>query len=182
MTAVVAMLRGVNVGGRQMKMDALRAVCESLRLKDARTYVQSGNVVFRTAAADMGALGRKLEAAIEREFGFFSEVILRTHDEMRAVVHGNPFEGRSDVAPARLLAHFLYNEPASTAQDKLSALPIAGEELHLRPRTLYVYYPQGVGVSKIATRVDKAIGTLTTGRNWNSVLALVEMAGEISGK
>lgn len=180
MTIVIALLRGVNLGARRMKMDALRAVCESLKLKNPQTYVQSGNAVFRTAATDLAALSRKLESAIEKEFGFYSETILRTAEDMRAVVAANPFAGRADVLPARLHVHFLAGPPSPNAQNNLAALNKEGEELQLIGHSLYVHYPIGAGQSKISTKLDKALGVTTTARNWNTVLALLEMAQRIS--
>ena len=79
MAVVISMLRGVNVGGkRKIKMEALRALYESLGLRDAQTLLQSGNVVFRTERKDLVALTKKIESAIERKFGFHSDVVLRT--------------------------------------------------------------------------------------------------------
>ncbi len=79
MAVIISMLRGVNVGGHnKMKMDALRALYESLKLRDAQTYVQSGNVIFRTDERDMARLAKRIEDGIERKFGFRPDVILRT--------------------------------------------------------------------------------------------------------
>src|ERR1017187_8623543 len=87
MPVVISMLRGVNVGGHNMiKMDALRALYESLKLRHPQTYVQSGNVVFQTEAADLAKLARKIEDAIERQFAFRPPVILRTVPELRDVI------------------------------------------------------------------------------------------------
>src|SRR5437879_8558787 len=86
MTVIISMLRGVNVGGHnKIKMEALRALYESLKLRDAQTYVQSGNVIFRTEERDMLRLAKRLEDGIERKFGFRPYVILRTAAEMRDV-------------------------------------------------------------------------------------------------
>jgi uncharacterized protein (DUF1697 family) len=84
-------------------MAALRALYESLGLRDPQTYVQSGNVVFRAAERNLGKLADRLEEAIESRFGFRARVILRTAEEMRDVAGNNPFAARPDIAPARLL-------------------------------------------------------------------------------
>ena len=101
MTVVISMLRGVNVGGHnKIKMDALRDLYESLGLRDAQTYVQSGNVVFRTDAKDLAALAKRIEDAIERKFGFRPGVILRTTSDLRDVIARNPFAKRRESTPA----------------------------------------------------------------------------------
>src|SRR5260370_35295442 len=92
MTVTISMLRGVNVGGHnKIKMEALRALYESLKLRDAQTYVQSGNVIFRSDEQDIARLTKRIEEGIERKFGFRPDGILRRAAEMREVVEGNPF-------------------------------------------------------------------------------------------
>src|SRR6516162_6436682 len=104
MKVVIGLLRGVNLGGhRKVAMADLRALCESMGLREPQTYVQSGNVLFKTAERNLSKLAAQLEDAIERRFGFRSEVILRTAAEMREVVVRNPFAGRSGIEPNKLL-------------------------------------------------------------------------------
>src|SRR5436190_12120220 len=96
-TVIISMLRGVNLASHnRMKMDALRALYESLGLRDPQTYVQSGNVVFRTREQNLLALAARIEKAIEKTFDIRSGVFLRTTAEMRDVVARNPFAGRTD--------------------------------------------------------------------------------------
>src|SRR5271169_5370505 len=92
MIVVISMLRGVNVGGHnKIKMDALRTLYESLGLRDPQTFIQSGNVIFRTEEHDLVRLARRIEDAIERRFGFRPNVIVRTASELRDVIARNPF-------------------------------------------------------------------------------------------
>jgi len=101
MPIVISMLRGVNVGGHnKIKMDALRALYESLGLRDPQTYVQSGNVIFRTEERDLVRLARRIENAIERRFGFRPHVIVRTASELRDVIARNPFAPRRGLTPS----------------------------------------------------------------------------------
>ncbi|MGA3017411.1 MAG: DUF1697 domain-containing protein [Bryobacteraceae bacterium] len=178
MPAVISMLRGVNVGGHnQIKMDALRALYESLKLRNPQTYVQSGNVVFQTEAADLAKLARKIEDAIERQFAFRPSVILRTASELRDVIARNPFEKRSGIDPGKLLVAFLAADPAPEARDKLLAIECAPDELRFSGRELYIYFPNGQGRPALKwAHVDKALKLPYTGRNWNSVTKLLEMA------
>lgn len=172
------MLRGVNVGGHNLiKMELLRTLYASLKLRDPRTYVQSGNVVFEADVRDLPKLAEQIEKAIERSAGFRPTVMLRTAGEMRAVVAGNPFAKRTGIEPAKLAVIFLARDPGREALDRLVALKPAPEELRVAGRELYVYYPEGMGRSKFnAAVIEKTLKTPGTARNWNSVTKLLEMA------
>lgn len=178
MPVMVSMLRGVNLGPHhRIKMDVLRALYESLGLKDVRTYVQSGNVVFRTAGRNEAALARKLEEAIESKFGFRAEVLLRTTAEMRGVIGKNPFAGRPNVDPSKLLVTFLAHVPESEARAKVLQIKIDPDELHIVGREVYIYFVGGLARPKLPwTQVAAKLKTAGTGRNWNTVEALLEMA------
>jgi uncharacterized protein (DUF1697 family) len=178
MPAIVSMLRGVNLGPhRRISMDDLRAVYNSIGLKEPRTYVQSGNVVFETAQRDLPKLAAKIEKAIEQRFGFRSDVILRTAAEMRDVVARNPFAGRRGIEPNKLLVTFLASEPAPDACEKVRSIQADPEELHLLGREIFIYYTNGLARPKVSwTAIADAIKVPGTGRNWNTVVKLLEMA------
>jgi uncharacterized protein (DUF1697 family) len=181
MPVLISMLRGVNLGRHnRISMDALRALYVSLKLEDPRTYVQSGNVLFRTKEKNVAALAKRIQDAIKREFAFRPEVVLRTLTELRQVVAGSPFAKRRDVEPSKLLVTFLVGEPGPDAGIKLLALKGHPEELHLKGRELYIYFPNGIGNSKLPwSSVEKLLGTNGTARNWNSVTKMLQMAEEL---
>src|SRR5580692_8393619 len=115
MPVLISMLRGVNVGPHnRIKMEALRALYVSLKFEDPRTYVQSGNVIFRTKEKPSPALAKKIQNAIERKFGFRPEVILRTTDELRTAIAAHPFAGRN-LEPGKILVTFLASDPGPEA-------------------------------------------------------------------
>lgn len=178
MPAVVSMLRGVNVGGHnRVKMDALRALYESLGLLDVQTYVQSGNVVFRTKERGLASLAKRIEDAIEKGCGFRPGVVLRTTAEMRAVIAKNPFASRQDMDPAKFLVTFLADDPGAEAREKALAVDTAPEELRIDGREVYIYFPNGQARPKMSwPRVERALKTWGTGRNWTTVAKLLEMA------
>jgi uncharacterized protein (DUF1697 family) len=178
MAVIISMLRGVNVGAHhRIKMDALRALYESLGLRDPQTYVQSGNVVFRTDKRDLAALAKRIEGAIEQGFGFRPAVILRTSSELRDVIARNPFAKRSGIEPSRLLVYFLASDPGAETRDKVLSLKAEPEELRMDGRELYIYYPSGMARPKLSWAViEKTLKVPGTGRNWNSVTKLLEMA------
>jgi uncharacterized protein (DUF1697 family) len=181
MPVLISMLRGVNLrSDSRIKMDALRGVYESLRLEQPRTYIQSGNVIFRTQQKNRTELGKKIQNAIERVFGCRPEVILRTTAEMKAAIAASPFRGRRNLEPAKLLVTFLAREPGREAEATLTRFKSYPEEVHLKGRELYIYFPSGVGRSKFPwSQVEKLLGVAGTARNWNSVRKMLQMAEEM---
>jgi uncharacterized protein (DUF1697 family) len=178
MAVIISMLRGVNVGAHhRIKMDALRALYEPLGLRDPQTYVQSGNVVFGTDKRDLVALAKRIEDSIEQGFGFRPAVILRTSGELRDVIARNPFAKRSGIEPSRLLVYFLASDPSAETRDKVLSLKTEPEELRMNGRELYIYFPIGMARPKLSWAVlEKMLKVPGTGRNWNSVTKLLEMA------
>lgn len=178
MPTIISMLRGVNVGGHnKIKMDALRALYEFLKLRNPQTYVQSGNVVFRTDERDLAGLAKRIQDAIEKTFGFRPGVILRTFSELKDAIARNPFARRRGLDPSRLLVTFLAGTPSPEARQNVLRIKTDPEELRLSGRELYIYYPIGIGRSKLTLAViEKALQISGTGRNWNSVIKLLEMA------
>ena len=181
MPVLISMLRGVNVVGRnKIKMDALRALYESLKFESPRTYVQSGNVIFRTRQKNSPALAKKIQNAIESAFGFRPDVMLRTPDELRSAIAASPFAGRSGLEPSKLLVTFLAGEPGLAARDTLDSLKGHPEEVHLKGRELYIYFPNGAGQSKLPwSKVEKLTKATGTARNWNSVTKMLAIAEEM---
>jgi uncharacterized protein (DUF1697 family) len=183
MTVFISLLRAVNVGGHNLiKMDALRKLYETLQLRDVATYVQSGNVVFRSSEPDSVRLAMRIEGAIERTFGIRPVVILRTASELRSVVARNPFASRPDLDPRKVLATFLAVQPAPEACAKALALQTGPEELHIDGSELFIYFPNGFSESKLSmAAVDRALRISGTGRNWNTVTKLLAMAEKLEG-
>src|SRR5882672_3197925 len=181
MPVIICMLRGVNVGGHnKIKMDALKALCSSLKLKDPQTYVQSGNVIFRTDEKDLAKLAKRIQDAIERKLGFRPDVILRTADELRDAIKRNPFAKRSGIEPGKLLVTFLAADPGKEARDKALAIKTDPEELHVLGREAYTYFPNGQARPKIPwTTIERVLKTSGTGRNWNSVTKMLEIAEKL---
>ncbi len=181
MGVFIAMLRGVNVGGRRIKMDALRKLCPALRLRDACTHLQSGNLVFR-ADGEGAAIARRLETAIEREFGFHSDVIVRTTEEIREVISRSPFGARG-LEPSKILVYFLAGEPSAEARTKISRMETSPEELHMHAREVFIYFPNGMARPKLSmAAVDRALQVPGTGRNWNTAVKLLEIAESLSAR
>jgi uncharacterized protein (DUF1697 family) len=178
MPVYISMLRGINVGPHnRIKMDALRALYNSLSFEDPRTYVQSGNVIFRTKEKNTATLAAQIQQALEKKLKCSPAVILRTTAEMKRSIAANPFAARRDIEPGKLLVTFLSADPATGAQSIFDKFKDYPEELHLIGRELYIYFPNGAGKSKLPwSQVEKLLKVTGTARNWNSVTKMYEMA------
>ena len=181
MPVIIAMLRGVNLGPhRRVKMDALCSLCASLKFRDVQTYVQSGNILFRTEERDLAVLTKRMEKAIEQRFGFQSDVILRTASELRQVMAKNPFAKRRGIEPKKLLVTFLAADPGEAARMLVRKMKTDPEELWIEGRELYTYYPNGMARPKVTwAALEKVLKTSGTGRNWNSVTNMLQMAEKL---
>lgn len=180
MTTYICFLRGVNVGGNKLlKMAELKALFDALKLRDAKTYLQSGNVVFRSDETDRAVLKRRIEDGIRKKSGMEVKVILRTTDELRKVIAANPFPPE-DRNPSGLVVAFLDGPIANTAKSLLMSLKIDSEELHFGKQELYLYFVESMARSKLANALtEKKLGVNVTARNWNTVNALLKMGEEI---
>jgi uncharacterized protein (DUF1697 family) len=175
--AYVALLRGINVGGRHsLKMATLRDVIEAAGGTKVETYIQSGNVVFGHAARAAGPLQTKLTAAIAKAAGFPVPVVLRTGPELAAVVAENPFA----TAPGEQLhVMFCGAQPAPAAFDKLDASAFAPECWAIGTREVYLRLPNGMGNSKLAVSVSRLAPLKeATARNWRTVQTLAGMIAD----
>jgi uncharacterized protein (DUF1697 family) len=181
MPIMIALLRGVNVGGHhKIKMEELRALCQSLKLRDSQTYVQSGNVVFRSEEANTLRLAKRLEEAIQRKFGFHADVVLRTAVELKDCIARSPFAARKGLEPGKLIVTFFASDLEKERCDQIRAIR-AQEEIRLAKRELYIYFPDGMGRSKLVPVLDRTLKKTGTARNWNTVTKLLEMAEALEG-
>ncbi len=171
MRRLAVLLRGVNVGGVQLKMDALKAALAAEGFEAPQTLLASGNAVVETDAPAAEAEAR-IEAALAARLGLSTPVFVRDLTELRAVIAGNPFTAFAQANPNRMTAVFLKDEPPADLSPLLR-YATAGEEIAQGPRCLYITYPEGQGRSKLAgARHDASAGTA---RNWNTVRKLAEM-------
>jgi len=177
MTRYVSLFRGINVGGHQtVPMNELKELHEALGLKDVVTYIQSGNVVFTSDDADLAQLPRQIEDDFAKKFGFQVKVMVRTSAELQDIIDNNPFQNQTMKEPKLMVVLFLATHPESTAMEDLQKTYIGPEELCLIGQELFVYYPNGIGRSKLSlTLIEKKLKTMGTGRNWNTILQLQKM-------
>lgn len=175
MSSYIALLRGVNVGGNTLKMERLREVCAELGLKNARTYVQSGNVVFE-AQGTVTRWATALEKRLAGESRLPVPVIVRTAAEMGRVIAANPFLEERGMDLARLLVTFLPEEPARAGLERLGTLKAGTDRFRYAGREIYLHCPNGYGKSKFSNNaIERALSLRATTRNWNTLNKLYEM-------
>jgi uncharacterized protein (DUF1697 family) len=181
MPAYIAMLRGINIGPhKRIKMDRLRESFEALGFAAVETYIQSGNVVFKTGKASPASLGKKIEAKLLDDFGFSVSVILRTAQEMETIIRGNPLLQEKGIDSAKLHVAFLSETPLRAALAKLQVLTLAPDRARSVGTELYLYFPNGVSGSSLWKHpLDRVLAVTTTMRNWNTVNQLSAMAKEL---
>jgi uncharacterized protein (DUF1697 family) len=178
-TVCIALFRGINVGGKNaLPMKALAALLEQLGYRSVRTYIQSGNVVVDAKGSSTAAMRRKMAAAVEATFGFRPAIVVLTAGELDHVVEGNPFPAAVS-APTTLHVTFLEETPPDPDLEALDRLRSNGERFELDGTVFYLHAPAGIGRSKLAARIERALGVAGTARNWRTVLKVRDMAKAI---
>jgi len=177
MPSHVALLRGINVGGRNMvAMAKLREMFEALGFSGVQSLLQSGNVVFDGGRKSPAALERLLEGETAKRLGVAAAYSVRSAEEWRKAIAANPYAKEAKADPSHLVVMFL-KQPPSAANMKALAAAIRGpESLQAAGRELYVVYPAGIGTSKLTNAViERTLGVSGTARNWNTVTKLDAM-------
>jgi uncharacterized protein (DUF1697 family) len=177
MPVYVALLRGINLGGHKIiKMDQLRASLEGLGFEQVRTYIQSGNIVFKAPKISDKALSTKIGAKIQSDFGHSVAVIVRTADEIKQAIIDNPFLKDRKIDQTKLHVMFLSEHPVQSALDKLETLVLKPEEFRCLGKELYFYLPNGVADSAVMKKpIDRVLAVTTTMRNWKTANKIDEI-------
>jgi uncharacterized protein (DUF1697 family) len=192
MATHVALLRGINVGGRnKVPMADLREVVTSLGHTGVSTYIQTGNVLFSTAEADTARLAAALEAAIEERFGIWASVVVLSREELAEVLAGNPYPDEPN--PKLVHVVFLNGKPPNDLLDRIAAAESAAAAKGSRDtaqaagRVLFLHTPDGFGTSELAQALFRIIGVpgkqkkpgpAATARNWATATKLLSLCEE----
>jgi uncharacterized protein (DUF1697 family) len=177
MAIYISLLRGINVGGhKRIKMDQLRPSFEAMGFESVKTYIQSGNVVFKTGKSSPAGLSKRIELRILKDFGFSVSVICRTAGELEKTIANNPFLSERGIDPEKLHVMFLSEAPAPVALKRLSDLTAAPDRARGFDTEIYFYLPNGMSQSILMkSPVDRILAVVTTTRNWRTVNALHQM-------
>ena len=174
----IALFRGVNiVGNNRLPMKDLKRLLEKNACVDVQTYIQSGNVIFRSAAPDPSRLAKQLSAAVSARHGFEPHVLVLTPRELAKAAAGNPY-AEADEQPASVHLFFLAARPKKPDLESLEALRTSTERFTLKGKVFYLHTPDGFGRSKLASRAERLLGIEATARNWRTVTTLVGMTRE----
>lgn len=178
MNTYISLLRGINVSGQKtIRMAELKGVYESLRLRNVETYLQSGNVVFDSEELDRAALARRVEAAIERTFGYAVAVLIRGEDDFQRILSRNPFLNARQEDPAKLHVTFLAVTPPEGTWAGLPVVRDTADEFSPAGSEVYVFCPDGYGRTAFSNRYfEQRLKLAATTRNWKTVTALHAMA------
>jgi uncharacterized protein (DUF1697 family) len=176
MNTYIALLRGINVGGKNiLPMKELAGLLESLGLSQVTTYLASGNVVFRGPASDVEELAAEIKEAIGRRFGFMPQLLIRSLQDLQEAVAANPFP-EAESQPKTLHFFFLESPPAEPDLDRLESVRAANERFKLVDAVFYLHAPDGIGRSKVVATAEKALGVTATARNWRTVSQVISLA------
>jgi uncharacterized protein (DUF1697 family) len=178
MASYIALLRAINLAGKNVvAMSELRALVAELGFASPTTLLQSGNVVFEGKPRATARVEADLEKAAKARFGFDVGVMVRTGDEWADLIARNPFPKEAERDPGHLLGLLLKDAIDAKGVAALEAAIVGRECIRALGRQVYAVYPDGVGRSKLTNAViEKHLGVRATGRNWNTVLKIKELA------
>jgi uncharacterized protein (DUF1697 family) len=173
MRTYIALFRGINIGGRNsLPMKDLTSIFETLGARNAKTYIQSGNVVFQISSKDISSFSKRLGGEIMKRRGFEPQILVIEPSEVETAMTNNPFP---EAEPSSLHLGFLAFPPENPDLKKLESLKKDSERFCLIDRIFYLHAPEGVGRSKLAASSEKLLGVPMTDRNWNTVCKLKAM-------
>ncbi len=173
MSTWIAFLRGIGGGIRPLPMKELQAAVAKGGLCDVRTYIQTGNLVFKSAHRSAAQLGTRISECVSAELGFTPQVMVLSRKELERAAARNPFP-RAEAH--RLHLFFMQQRPAAPNIDAMNQVKAATEAFVLRDNVYYLHTPQGFGTSKLAQRVERLLGVPATARNWRTVNSVLEIA------
>jgi uncharacterized protein (DUF1697 family) len=173
----IALLRGINVGGnKKVSMADLRELLSSLGHADVATYIQSGNALFTSARRDPAKLAQEIENRLERDLRMDVTVIVRSRDELAAVVAANPFVSRSTPLTG-LHATFLSEQPDKDKLSQIDPKQFEPDEFDVGNRVIYTHLLNGYAATKLNHDLfERSLGVRATSRNWNTVTKLLDLA------
>jgi uncharacterized protein (DUF1697 family) len=176
MHTYIALFRGINVGGKNsLPMKDLTSIFAILGASNAKTYIQSGNVVFQISSKDISSFSKRLGSEIKERRGFEPQILVIEPSQVETAMTNNPFP-EAESEPSSLHLGFLAFPPENPDLKKLESLKKDSERFCLIDRIFYLHAPEGVGRSKLAASSEKLLAVPMTDRNWNTVCKLKEMA------
>ena len=181
METYISVLRGINVSGqKKILMTDVKAIYEKLGFKDVKTYIQSGNVVFKSEKKlPETEAAQKIEDAIQKKYDFHVPVIIRSLPEIKKVIESNPFLQQKDVDLKKLHVTFLSEIPSEESVKNLENLSFSPDQFIINEKEIYLHIPESYGLTKLSNSFfEKKLKVKATTRNWNTINKLLEMSLE----
>ncbi|MEZ5103178.1 MAG: DUF1697 domain-containing protein [Draconibacterium sp.] len=181
METYIAILRGVNVGGKTLKMADLRTKIERLGFENVSTYIQSGNVFFQARMEAKEVLEQKIKALILSDLNLDVSVIVLTPKKLEEIINANPYLSDSKKDRAFMHVTFLQTVPGNYNVESIQDKRMGNEEIVFTDEAVYLYCPNGYGTSKLTNNLfESKMKVAATTRNWKTTLKLLELAKNIS--
>jgi len=181
MQTFISILRGINVSGqKKILMSDLKTLYENLKFKDVKTYIQSGNVVFKSDSKipDVQLAG-KIEKAISAKYNFEVPVIIRTKDELEKIISQNPFAKEKNIDLKKLHVTFLSETPEKEKATQIKEVDFSPDQFLIKGKEIYLHIPSSYGETKLSNKFfENKLKVSATTRNWNTVNKLFEMASQ----
>ena len=176
MQKYISILRGINVGGKTLKMADLRAMLEEMGFKNVSTYIQSGNVIFQTQREKPEILEKMIKNQIKADFGFDVSVIILTPEKLEKIIQTNPFYNESGKETKFMHVTFLQTKPENYDFEALDSKKAGDEEFAITDDAVYLFCPHGYGKSKLVNSLfENKLKVTATTRNWKTTLKLKEL-------
>lgn len=178
MKTYIALLRGINVGGhRKIKMVDLKELLNKMGMKDVATYIQSGNVVFKSSITKTSELEEKIKKSIAKTFSLDVPVLVKTHKELKSIFDKNPFAETSDIEHKRIYFALLKETPQPELIAAFQKVKFLGELFVVAEDCVYLNYSIGVGKAKLSNNfIERKLKVSATARNFNTMVKLLEMS------
>ncbi|MBK7133131.1 MAG: DUF1697 domain-containing protein [Bacteroidales bacterium] len=178
MKSYISFLRGVNMSGHNsIKMTDLAALYNSLGFSEVRTYIQSGNVLFSdNRGISESDIAQLIEKEILNKFSFVVPAMIRSVEELKALLSVNPFLNEKDFDPAKMAVIFLHAKPSDIQIDKVSNINYPPDKFMIKGSEIFIFCPNGFGKTKLYTNFfEKKMGVTGTARNWKTITAILQM-------
>jgi uncharacterized protein (DUF1697 family) len=179
MREYISLLRGINVGGKTLKMESLVEIYESMELRDVKTYIQSGNVLFNAKNPTLTGITEELGRRIRERSGLEVTIIVKNQKDLAKIIERNPFTRSGSREVNRLHITFLDKRPGEELQEGLSSGRDGNDEYRMIGTEIYLYCPEGYGKTLFSNSYfEKHLHVRATTRNWNTVNKLYMLSQE----
>lgn len=179
MNTYIALFRGINVGGHNsLPMKELVTILNKIGLKQVKTYLQSGNAIFQSTQKNTEDLIVAIQIAIQENYGFDVNVILLNKQQIQNAIDTNPYP-EAEENPKSVHIYFLSEKSQRPNLQLLDQVKKDTEQYCLKEHLFYLYAPEGIGRSKLAVNVEKALAVNATARNWRSVNKILALASSL---